>query len=345
VARDVMQSVNSTAPYALDTGGGQFAVAASGALAFVAGGPQRDAEGELQWIGRDGRVEPIPVPPPARAYFLPRISPDGRFIAVGTLGLRDQNLWKYDIAQGTLARLTFEGRTEQAVWSPDGSRIAFASTIKGAQNLYLARSDAGAPPEPLTSGPTLQFPGSWTPDSRQLVLTNGGDIAVLALDGTRTPKPLIATPFVERMPALSPSGRWLAYVSNETGRAEVYVRGFPDTDSKTAISVDGGTQPVWGRDGRHLFYLASASRGAMRVARMIEVDVATDGVFGVRSRRQLFELDAIHYGNAAQASSYDATADNQRFVFVRESFRPEAVPRGIEVVSQWLDDLKRRAPR
>src|SRR5262249_54099667 len=108
--RDVMQAVNSSAPVSPDSGAGQYAFSTSGTLAFVTGGPQLDSQNELQWISRDGRAEAIPVPPPARAYFLPRISPDGRTIVVGTIGMHDQNLWKYDIAQRTLTRLTFEGR-------------------------------------------------------------------------------------------------------------------------------------------------------------------------------------------------------------------------------------------
>jgi Tol biopolymer transport system component len=173
------------------------------------------------------------------------------------------------------------------------------------------------------------------------LLGSSDDIVALKVDGPHTVRPIVSSPFVERMPVLSRNGRWLAYVSNETGRAEVYVQAFPTSAGKFVVSTEGGTQPVWSRDGTKLYYLASGTKDSLAVVRMIEVDVVTDGAFAARSRRQLFELDASHYGGAAQAHSYDVTPDGRRFVFVREVFPAGAAPRQIQMVGRWLDDQKR----
>src|SRR5690349_20229497 len=129
---------------ALDTGVGQYAFSSSGVLVYVQGGFYPDPANTLQWLRRDGSAEPIPAP--ERSYFLPRLSPDERQLVVGTRGLRDQDLWLYDIGGRTLSRLTTEGRAEQGVWSRDGSQIAFAESFKGFQQLFVMRADGTAAP-------------------------------------------------------------------------------------------------------------------------------------------------------------------------------------------------------
>src|SRR6185369_7434091 len=287
VVGGVMQSVNSTVPISVDTGAGQYAFSSSGTLAYVAGALHPDYEGEVQWIGRDGSIEPIPLP--ARPYFLPRLSPDGGDLAIGTYGLRDQNLWRYNFQKKTLTRLTFEGRVEEPLWSPDGTRIVFASSQKGFQNLFLIPADGSAKPAQLTSGDALLLPGSWTADHAALVLGDPNDIFLLPLDGSRKLQPLLNMPSTERMPQLSPDGRWLAYISDETGRNEVYVQAFPGLGGKRIISTDGGTEPGWSRDGRTLTFLSAASDG--RKSKVVQVPVTLGATLAVGTARVLFELD------------------------------------------------------
>jgi serine/threonine-protein kinase len=333
VANGVVQSVNSTVPNALDTGAGQYAFSGAGLVAYVGGPLLADMDSTLEWIRRDGTIETIPAPK-GHADFLPRISPDGQTLVVGTLGLRDQNLWRYDIAVKTLTRLTTEGRAEQAVWSPDGSRLAFAVSLHGFQNVFWMASDGSAQPQQLTSGTKLHFPGTWTRDGRTLVIDEGGDIVELDVDGAHTVRPLIATEkFTERMPDLSPDGQWLTYVSDETGRDEVYVRAFPDLGAKHLISTAGGTEPGWSRDGRKLTFVSRPGPRETGRVKVMEADVTIGRAFSARPARMLFELDPEHYSGASRARSYDVTADASRFVFVHESYPAAGPPlREVEIV-------------
>jgi eukaryotic-like serine/threonine-protein kinase len=336
----VMQAVNASA-IPIDTGAGQIAISDEGTLAFVPGGLHPDFEGAIVSIGRDGSMEAIPVPPPVRPYFSPRLSPDGRSLAVATLSLHSHDLWRYELAERTITRLTTAGRVEHPVWSHDGTRIAFALAESGTYNLFILRADGSGQPERLTEGQTIQFPSAWTPDDTALVFYEGGNINVVSVGTPSQVRVLLATPFFERMADVSPDGRWLAYVSDETGQAEVYVQAFPDLGSKRRISIDGGIEPAWSRDGRRLVYLSP--RAPEEGYRVVELPVATGEVLTVGRAATLF--DVPWYTPAIGARAYDLTPDASRFVFVRETYPPAAsAPREIHLVLHWFEELRRRAP-
>src|SRR5262249_23088670 len=147
------------------------------------------------------------------------------------------------------------------VWSPDGKRIAFRASGGGAANIYWKPADGSGPEERLTISPHFQLPTSFSPDGKWLAFgqidpATGFDIWLLRLEGERKPRPFMQTPSAEREAMFSPDGRWIAYSSTESGRPEVYVVRFPEGASagKSLVSTDGGEEPVWGHNGRELFY-------------------------------------------------------------------------------------------
>ena len=340
IVEDVLQAVNMTA-IAIDTGAGQYAVSSDGTLAYVAGDVLPDLEGTLLWVHRDGSTEEIPVPAPPRPFFSPRLSPDGQRLAVGTLGLRDHSIFSYDFETGALTRLTLSGWAALPVWTADGKRIGINLAETGRRNLFSLSADGGQP-ERLARAPSAQAPSAWTPGGRSLVFQSGGDINLWSADTDPQVRPVLDTAFVERHADLSPDGRWLAYVSNETGRSEVYVMAFPGLDVKRMISTRGGVEPAWSGDGRTLVFLEPLE-GEGRGYRMLSVDVTIGDEFSYGPVRHLF--DVPWYTGAGGRRAYDLTADAERFLFVRETY-PAAVAEldRIHIVQNWYQELLERVP-
>jgi len=339
VATGVMQSINSTFPNALDTGAGQYAFSRSGTLAYALGGVLPDFDGALEWIDRAGNAMSIPLPAPPRPYFEPRLSVDGQHLILSTLGLREQNLWLYQFSTRTLTRLTSQGRAEQAVWSGDGQRIAFAMIEKGFQNVFVMAANGTGSPARLTEGSLPAFPNAWVGDGHAIIISQGGDLKLLDV-ASRTITPLQETRFNERMPVLSPDGRWLAYVSDETGRNEIYVQAFPEMGRKQLVSVEGGTNPAWSRDGRTLSFLAATTTATGRHLAVMQVQVSPGTSLTAGPARKLFDLDASHYSEAAASANYDVSADGARFVFVHETYSPPAPATQLQIVQNWFAELR-----
>ena len=307
-----------------------------GALVYLPGSPQR-YERRLVWVGRDGRVEPLAAPP--REYYGNAvISPDGRFAAVdvsaGTI-----DLWIYDFSRATLTPLTTGTGSSQAPrWTPDGKRIVYRGTRTGFRNLWWKSVDGSTIEERLTSGEDVQTPGSWSADGQWLVYVaddpaTGSDVWALPAGGDQKPRVILRTPFAERFPRLSPDGRWLAYASNEPGRIEVFVQPFLGPGGRSQISIDGGTEPVWSRDGRELFFLSGD--------KMMAVEITTTPIFTAGTPRALFEGRYLFGPNGVAA--YDVAADGQRFLRV-QPMHPDPPVDQIQVVLNWTEELKRLVP-
>jgi len=321
-------------------GDARFAVGLNGTLVYVGGDSAEAVARTLVWVDREGREESIAAPP--RAYNNGRISPDGATVA---LDVRDQDfdIWTWSFTRETLTRLTFDpAQDEFPVWSPDGRQIAFSSTARdGAESngtLFWRAADGTGSAEYLAGSDGQIFPTSFLPDSTGVLVFGGGlaggvgdDIGIFRMDGEDRATPLLDTMFEESYPAVSPDGRWLAYVSDESGSEEVYVRPFPDIDTggRWQVSTSGGTQPLWARDGQELFY---RSGGAV-----IAVPVQTDPNFTVGNPQVLFEGD---YHLAPGGPNYDVSPDGERFLMIR----------GVEGTSQltvvlnWFSELERLAP-
>jgi Tol biopolymer transport system component len=274
---------------------------------------------------------------PAQAYGYPRLSPDGRRVAIEL----DNQIWLYDLSRDTLTRFTFEGSVNQGqAWTPDGKRIAFRSNKEGPSNLFWQLADGSGGLERLATSQYSQNLNSWSGDGQLLAYfqVGGGpglrDIWVLRLSD-RKAQPFLQTAFNEGAPSFSPDGRWLAYLSNESGRPEIYVQPYPGPGGKWQISTDGGTEPMWNRNGRELFYRSGN--------KMMAVQVTTQPGFSVGKPTMLFEKEYAKSEFPATGVAYDVSADGQRFLMVKETDQNAAAAQ-INVVLNWFEELKRRVP-
>jgi serine/threonine-protein kinase len=218
-------------------------------------------------MDRDGRTNSLRA---AQANWTNLLfAPDGRRLAMQIFEGTRSDIWIYEWARDTLSRLTFDPATDQKpVWTPDGRRVTFGSTRAdpATPNLYWQRADGTGDTVRLTESRHPQQPGSWHPSGRSLVFEEqspqtGYDLMILPMEGTEasgwkpgTPTVYLSSPFAEREPMFSPDGRWLAYVSNESGSDEVYVRPFPVAGGKWQVSTGGGDFPTWSRTANELFY-------------------------------------------------------------------------------------------
>ena len=254
------------------TAGVYAVVAGDGTLAYVSGGgaPGAGAQRTLVWVDRQGRETPIPAP--SRAYFSPRLSPEGTRVAVAAND-QEQDIWVLNVGRTTLTRVTSDpGNDIYPVWMPDGGRVVFSSgRVSGASNLFWQAADGTGPAEPLTESPNNQRPTAVSFDGRRLIFTEtvqttGEDVMQLMLAEPRTVKPLVQTAFSERNGIVSPDGQWLAYEANDSGQFEIFVVPFPEVGSgpRSPVSTAGGTRPLWARNGRELFYF-SPTGAVMRV--------------------------------------------------------------------------------
>ncbi len=313
-----------------------FSVSRSGSLVYVPGEAQQ-GEFQLVWVDRTGAVEPLGAPP--RQYRQPALSPDGRSLAVALVG-NPYEIWVYDILRTTLTRLTYEGDNRVPLWTPDSERIAFRSTRAGAPgNLYWKRADGSGEAERLGTSDESQTPRAWSSDGSVLAFHTGrvGDdynLWTLPMDGERQPRPFLQTPFGESEPKFSPDGKWLAYVSDESGRREIYVQPYPGPGGKRQISTDGGNEPVWARGSGELFYRNGNQ--------MMAVEITTEPTFVAGTPRLLFE--GTFQQSAGNLAAYDVTPDGQRFVMLQEGGPDSESLTQINVVLNWFEELKERVP-
>ena len=257
------------------------------------------------------------------------------------MGIEEQGsqVWLYDLTRETLTRFTFEGATNLSpVWTPDGKRIAFVSTKEGPGNLFWQLADGSGGPERLATGEYSQTPYSWSPDGQLLAFietdpTTQRDIWVRQLSDGKA-QPFLRTRFDEGGPRFSPDGRWMAYVSNESGLQEIYVQPYPGPGGKWRISIAGGVEPVWNRNGRELFYRNDD--------KMMAVDLTTQPAFSVGKPKLLF--DGRYVLNSASFPYYDVTPDGQRFLMVKPVEQEQEAATQINVVLNWFEELKRRVP-
>jgi serine/threonine-protein kinase len=317
------------------SGAAEYSISATGSLVYVSGGLQA-SQRRLVWVTRHGTEQPLAAP--AHAYRGPRISPDGRRVAVA-IEEQEAQTWLYDLSRDTLTRLTFGGNTNlNPIWTSDGKRIAFESNKEGSENVFWQLADGSGGLERLTTSEDLQFPVSCSSDGQLLAYaeinpTTGRAIWVLRL-GDRKAEPFLRTPFDEGVPQFSPDGRWLAYISDESGRFEVYVQPYPGPGGKWQISTEGGTEPVWNPNGRELFYRSGD--------KMMAVDIATQPSFAAGKPRMLFE--GPYQPTEATAPNYDVSRDGQRFLMLKPVEQAQAAPTQIDVVLNWFEELKQKVP-
>lgn len=318
-----------------NTGIAQFTISRRGDLAYVPGSPD-GATRKLVWVDRSGKAEPLPLPP--GSYLYPRISPDGKQLAVEVEG-PNHDLMLYDFARGVLSKVTVDGLSHNPVWAPDGARFAFRSWQAGGMTMWSMPADRSAPATRLDPQGTRQSPVSYSPNGEFLAFDQkdpqtSDDVWVLPARGS--PVAVARSRFSEGSAKFSPDGRWIAYASDESGKPEVYVQAFPGPGAKQQVSKDGGLDPVWRPSGGELYYRNDDG--------MMVVSVQTSGRLSVSAPKQLWKGkysagSGSSCGMPGPASSnYDVTPDGQRFLMVKDDLS-WAPSNRIVVVLNWTDEL------
>jgi len=321
-----------------NNGAAHFSISDTGTLAY-ASGPIMGSERFVVWVDRQGNAKPMPLPP--QPYLHPRLSPNGRQLAIEIEGPA-HDFWIYDFERGTMTKITTDGMSHWPVWTPDGNRLTFrAWRTDGGFTMWWMPADRSRPEERLTSIGLQQSASSWSPDGRVLAFTQtnpetGADVCLLPMDGDQKPRVFAQTKFAEGSAKFSPDGRWIAYTCNESGRDEIYVQPYPGPGPKIMISTDGGTDATWKRNGGELYYRNGD--------KMMVVSVTTYPQFTASKPRMLWEGRYSHgLGSSCgppgpTSSNYDVTADGQRFIMIREDV---LAPAQINVVLNWAEELKR----
>jgi serine/threonine-protein kinase len=317
-------------------GAPQYAVSDSGALLHIPG-PGVLAPRTLVWVDRNGTETSLSAP--SDAYHNPRISPnDGTKVALEIESGGIRHIWTWDLARENKDRLTSDDyNNTDPIWSPDGKRIIFRSIREGTRNtLFCKTADGAGETKELYSAPVgIPQPYSWSRDGKTLFLTSWSfgsmEVSALSMEEAGTYRPLLQEKFFEGQPQISLDGKWLAYVSNESGQYEVYVCPFPEVNKwRKAVSIGGGNSPLWSRHSRELFY-----RNADSVMAVAAEDEPT---FRLHKPVRLFQRAYVEWNAAAELHPWDIHPDGKRFLMMKES-APEAAqsPRRINVVLNWLE--------
>jgi serine/threonine-protein kinase len=329
----VMDGLLRTGPFEVN-----LAVSANGTLAYSSGGSA--AATTAWWVGRDGAAAPVDTTwRPDGNIGTVALSPDGRSLAVMLVRGISADAWVKQLPAGPFSRVTFGDTIHlRPAWTGDGRSLVYINDLgAGAGQPVMTRADGTGAPHALLRSQFQFAQVVPTPDGKWLLLRRsfaepgGGDLYGLKT-GDTTLVPLLTSGAREMSPSVSPDGRWLAYVSNESGKDEVYVRPFPDVASaKWQASVSGGTVPVWARNGRELFYLNGKGE-------MTSLPIAPGPGFSVGQPKVLFSASPFVIGG--NAGVYDVSPDGQRFVMVRPA--TGAGESELVVVQNWFEELRAR---
>jgi serine/threonine-protein kinase len=302
----------------------------------------------VSWVDRNGEETPLELPP--QAYQTPTLSPDGTQLALTIKpSITGEDLWKYDLSRRTLSRITFSGFVINPLWNPAGDRLVYDTP----EGIRAINSTGIGNPEVLLMAPSRLFdrrrPAAFTPDGTGLlyseIVVRAGNrtptsINQLSLAPEHTTQEVIVSEFGTHRGVISPNGRWLAYVTSETGQDEVYIRPWPDIDSnRSQISSGGGSDPQWAADTGELFFRNNTEDGIETWV----VSVATEGDFNAGIPELLFTSDHIV---SSLENSYSVAADGQRFVMLKPIAGAErvAVDTNLVLVENFAAELRRLVP-
>jgi tRNA A-37 threonylcarbamoyl transferase component Bud32 len=322
------------------TGGfeSNLATSAEGTLVYVSGGSA--GLERAFWVGRDGAASPVDSAwDPQGILNSVSLSPDGKALAVGLVRGAAEDIWVKQLPAGTFSRVTFGDSIHNRVsWAADGRSVLYLVGSQSSGVPAVTRADGTGTPRILYRGPmgfgqaVASRDGRWLLLRRVVSEAGNGDIYALPA-GDSTLTPLLTTPAREVGPTLSPDGKWLAYVSTESGKPEVYVRPFPDVGSaKWQVSLSGGFTPMWAHSGKELFYLDDSRA-------LVAVTVQLGTTFTFTGQKVLFPAATYSFGGSYP--TYDVAPDDSRFVMIR-SVAPSAETE-LVLIQNWAEELKTRA--
>jgi eukaryotic-like serine/threonine-protein kinase len=316
----------------------QFSLSRGGDLVYLEGrsDDSRDAAQPLVWLDRAGGEKPLTQE--RQRFSKPRLTADGRTLFVEVAD-PEAAIWAYDLSRETLTRVTHGGVSYGPVPSPDGTRVAYEATRDGVAGVLLARID-GSGEQRLTSTKRIDVPTSWSSDGQLLALTSVGEsgnyeVRLLPFDGDHTPRIFVQGPFNAGGARFSPAGHWVAYVSDESGRNEVYVRPYSEAGTRVQISAAGGSQPVWSRDGHELFFRSGDE--------LLAVDVSPGPNLSAGKPVVLFSRSMVEDSSGKAydfMADYDVSNDGRRFVLPKYNPNSSNTPR-IRMMLDWFSELKR----
>jgi serine/threonine-protein kinase len=330
--------INASAP--------EMAVSWDGTVVYASGSPPEEG-GELVWVNRTGGFEPVDPGMQAALMLTVALSPTDDRVAVsmaplGSPGTVNQEIWVKELPSGPLTRLTTgEGFTRRPAWSPDGRTIAYVTqdTVGGRTKTVRADGSSAGRSEVLLEAEGGVWEVFFTQGGTELLYRRGGanvgqaDIGRVALDSRESPEDLLATGFNEFGMSLSPDERWMAYTSSSSGDFEVFVRPYPDMSTRVQVSTDGGTNAVWGHNGRELFYIGGDGW-------LWSATYAADSDFSVTGRERLFDASGF-YRFSDQWRGYDVTSDDERFLMIRPLGQTQLDVDFVYVQNYW-DELRER---
>ena len=330
VVEGVMRSTANTGP-------AQFSFSKDGTLAFASGTGRPDLH--LLWMERSGRASRLTDK--TGFFSTPRLSPDGKRLAVTVSEEDGIDVWLLDIERDTFTQLTTGGASRYPNWSPDGEWLVFSSGSGGSEpDLFRMRSNFSSPPELVLEREGNERSARWTPDGKSLVFQEGSgeaaDIWVLDLEDDAEPRLFLQTPVNEAHPDLSPDGRYIVYHSDVSGNtSQIFVQAFTGPGGRRQISIEGGRSPRWSPTGREIFYLDRERQAIMAV------EVRTEPELEFSAPQLLFEWPI---GPAFQRQ-WDVSPDGQRFVVLGSLDTSGDQPRPrINFVLNWFEEIQRLVP-
>jgi hypothetical protein len=325
-----------------------MALAPTGTLLYVAGAASAGTPAEAVWVSRAGLATPMDP----TWGFTPAVnggialSPDGTRLAIALRNAGTDDVWVKQLDRGPLTRLTFAGNNARPVWSADGRALYYISSVEGRNADVYARPADGTGQEALVFGldrPVWEVLAPGPPADTTRILVRPGappsrDLLIASRRGDTTGTALLADPgYDEVSPTVAPDGRWLAYASNESGRYEIYARPYPDVGSgRWQVSRSGGTEPLWARSGRELFFRAGDGT-------LVAAEVRPGTIFTLGEQRQLFNAGGYLSNNTHRA--YAITPDGSRFAFMRFTGQAASGPANVVLVENWFTELSARVRR
>jgi len=315
------------------SGAMNYDISENGTLVYF---PGQLEQGNRQIIKFDLNGKETNLQAPLNTYIEPRISPDGKKIAMVIPNGKDYDIWIYDILRKSLSRLTFGGNNRTPTWSPDGKKIAYWRYLdEGSSGIFSRNSDGSDEAEEIYKFKGRTYIDCWSADSKYLILDDASNgslskISILPLDGSKKVRDFsLNNNITSRISSLSPDGKWLAYTSNESGKNQVYVKAFPSGMGKWQISTDTGIEPHWAPDGKTIYYTAND--------KMMKVSVTTAPTFIPQAPVVLFSgyvrLDVD------SGLTFDISPDGKYFISTKAN-KTESLKK-ITIVLNWFKEIEK----